>query len=589
MKFIFLPLLFCPILHLFGQAGTPAAGFGVNGKVTTPIGSGYEEIRAIAMQADGKIVAAGISNTGSTNNFAVVRYNTDGTPDNTFDGDGKQVTVFGAGTYDVANAVALQSDGKIVLSGYTINGGNYNFAVARYNTDGTPDNTFDGDGKLTTDLGGFDVAYGMALQTDGKIIVAGQSGPGGNGDFTAVRYNTDGSLDNSFDGDGKLVVVTGTNQGIIRAVAVQPDGKIIFAGHSHNGSNYDFCLVRCNTNGTPDNGFGTNGKVITAIGTGTDVVLSVALQADGKIIAAGSNNNGSKGDFALARYTTNGTLDNTFGSGGKVTTAFDGANDEIDAVALQADGKIVAAGRNGSDFLIARYTSGGSLDNSFDGDGKATVDFGGTELLYAMKLSGYRIYVAGNAVVSGNGDFAIATLQNDAAPLPLKLLSFAAQRQAASVELRWRTTSEENISFFEIERSDDNRAFRSIGSVKAAGNSVVEQNYFFEDKAQRSGKTFYRLKIIEADGSSHLGSVAMLQAVLVTGLRIYPNPVVNALMEVRMGKPVQELTIHDAIGRTVQAIPGGQGSTLLSVNVQHLPKGLYYLKAGDETQTFIRQ
>jgi uncharacterized delta-60 repeat protein len=179
----------------------------------------------------------------------------------------------------------------------------------------------------------------------------------------------EGDLDTTFDSDGKVTTAIGASDNEAYSVAIQSDGKIVAAGSSKNGSNYDFALARYNTDGTLDTNFGTGGKVITAIGSSTDVAESVAIQSDGKIVAAGFSNNGSNNDFALVRYNTNGTLDTTFDSDGKVTTAIGSANDAAYSVAIQSDGKIVAAGfsNNGSnnDFALVRYNTNGSLDTSF--------------------------------------------------------------------------------------------------------------------------------------------------------------------------------------------------------------------------------
>jgi uncharacterized delta-60 repeat protein len=164
--------------------------------------------------------------------------------DTSFDTDGKVTTDFGASS-DSASSIALQSDGKIVVAGYSYNGSNYDFAVVRYNTNGSLDTSFDTDGKVTTDFGAqSDYAKSVALQSDGKIVVAGYSYNGSNYDFAVVRYNTNGSLDTSFDTDGKVTTDFGASSDYAESVALQSDGKIVVAGTSYNGSNYDFAVVR---------------------------------------------------------------------------------------------------------------------------------------------------------------------------------------------------------------------------------------------------------------------------------------------------------------------------------------------------------
>jgi uncharacterized delta-60 repeat protein len=277
--------------------------FGTGGKVTTAVGLGDDEAFSVVLQSDGKIVAAGYSYNGSNYVFAVDRYNIDGSLDTTFDTDGKVTTAVGSGT-DVATSVVLQSDGKIVVAGYSYNGSNYDFAVVRYNTNGSLDTTFDTDGKVTTAIGSStDRATSVVLQSDGKIVVAGWSYNGSNNDFAVVRYNIDGSLDTTFDTDGKVTTAVGLGEDFAISVVLQSDGKIVAAGVSNNGTNDDFAVVRYNTNGSLDTTFDTDGKVTTAIGSGTDRANSVVVQSDGKIVAAGYSNNGTNVDFAVVRYS----------------------------------------------------------------------------------------------------------------------------------------------------------------------------------------------------------------------------------------------------------------------------------------------
>ena len=252
--------------------------------------------RGVALQGDGKIVVVGGGGSGA--DFALARYNTDGSLDTSFSGDGKLTTDFGSS--DAGAAVAVQGDGKIVAVG----GSAGDFALARYNPNGSLDTSFSGDGKQTTDFGGFgQVAAGVALQGDGKIVVAGNGGSTGNSvDFALARYNTDGSLDTSFSGDGKQKTDFGDFD-VATGVALQADGKIVAVGVTRAGGG-DFALARYNPNGSLDTSFSGDGKQTTDFG-GSDGANGVVLQGDGKIIAVGDSGAGD-GDFALARYNTTG-------------------------------------------------------------------------------------------------------------------------------------------------------------------------------------------------------------------------------------------------------------------------------------------
>jgi uncharacterized delta-60 repeat protein len=234
--------------------GSPAAAppgdldatFDGDGKVTTDFSGDSEEAHAVAIQGDGKIVAAGLAIVAESVDFALARYNTDGSLDPTFDGDGKVTTGFGGGT-DRALGVAIQGDGKIVAAGcstcFPVGG---NFALARYNTDGSLDTTFDGDGKVTTDFAGFiDQALGVAIQGDGKIVAAGLAEVS-DGDFGLARYKPDGSLDTIFSGDGKVITDFAGGFDQADAVAIQANGRIVAAGRARVSGDgpFDFALAR---------------------------------------------------------------------------------------------------------------------------------------------------------------------------------------------------------------------------------------------------------------------------------------------------------------------------------------------------------
>jgi len=395
-------------LARYSTDGSLDTSFDGDGKLTTPVGSGDDYGRGIALQSGGKIVVAGYSYDGSNADFALVRYNTNGSLDTSFDGDGKVTTAFGSAS-NYGYSVALQSDGKILLAGYSYNGSNYDFAVVRYNANGSLDASFDGDGIVTTDFGSSDYGYSIALQPDGKILVAGCGG----GDFAVARYNPNGSLDTSFDGDGKVTTPIGSSTDYGYSVALQPDGKIVVAGYSYNGSNNDVALVRYNADGSLDTSFDGDGKVTTPIGVSDDYGRSVAIQSDGKIVVAGYSYNGNDNDFALVRYNANGSLDTSFDGDGKVTTPFGSWYEYGYSVALQPDGKIVvggfAWGDSSYDFALARYNSNGSLDTSFDGDGKVVTPIGSSsDYGYSVTLqSDGKIVLAGETYNGSNYDFAL--------------------------------------------------------------------------------------------------------------------------------------------------------------------------------------
>lgn len=433
---IYLLIIFALLnFSVYAQSGFLDNTFGIGGKVITDLGSSDDVGYSLAIQGDGKIVVGGSSGIYPNIAFVLVRYNSDGTLDNSFDSDGRVTTNFD-GFYDQCRSIAIQNDGKIIVAGLTMIGNffEYDFAIARYNSDGTLDNTFGSGGKVITAIGnGNDVGLSVALQSDGKIVLTGYSFIGNNDDIAVVRYNSDGNLDNTFSYDGKVTTsigdpnVYGENvYNYPNSVSIQNDGKIVVAGYNENGGysdegddcNADFALVRYESNGDLDNTFGSGGIVITEFGSYYEKANSIVIQIDGKIVVAGMSYNGTAYDFALLRYNNDGTLDSTFNSDGKVATNI-GSSSKGYSVALQNDGKIVVAGcnLNGSDydFALIRYSSDGTLDCTFDTDGKTTTDFGNYNdvgMSVAIQNDG-KIVVAGHSWNGSNVDFAIVRYDGD--------------------------------------------------------------------------------------------------------------------------------------------------------------------------------
>jgi uncharacterized delta-60 repeat protein len=341
-----------------------------NGIVTMDFGSfGVSGPNAV-LQADGKIVVNGFANLSAHASYSVlVRYNADGSLDTTFGTDG--VTTFASDSPSAPTSeagVALQADGKIVM-------GDDGFAVARYNSDGSLDTSFGTGGTVRGSGVGTSLAYGVVVEPDGKIVA---SEDGFN--FGLTRFDSNGNLDPSFGVGGKVTASFGGSVSIqAHSLVGQPDGKLVVAGRADIAGDNDFALVRYNTDGSLDATFGSGGKVTTDFGSESDEAFSVTLQADGKIVVAGVTTN-SLG--ALVRYNADGSLDASFGTGGKVTTDLASSLQKPETVKIQSDGKIVVAGYSltgpgaNTDFALVRYNSDGSLDSSFGSGGKVLTDIG---------------------------------------------------------------------------------------------------------------------------------------------------------------------------------------------------------------------
>jgi uncharacterized delta-60 repeat protein len=383
----------------------------------------YDDGKSVAVQTDGKIVVAGYATVGPAAQIAMVRYNVDGSLDKSFNGTGKVITAVGDGDCK-AEGLALQSDGKIVVAGYSFKPSGKDraeFTVLRYNPDGTLDSGFGESGKVTSEIGGSsDSAKSVALQDDGKIVVAGDTLAPGNNDFAVARYNANGSLDTSFNGTGKATAdFSQIDYG--RSVAVQGDGKIVVAGDAERGDHRTFAVARFNANGTPDISFNKTGKVTTDFGGGKAEARGVAVQSDGKIVVAGLASPDGTEKFALVRYNLDGTLDTSFGGTGKVLTLVGISSSNATAMALQGDGKIVVVGHavNNSgrdrDFALVRYNADGSLDTRFNGSGKVTTavsDHDGHCEAVALEKGG-KIVAAGWVSSGDNSDFAVVRFGAD--------------------------------------------------------------------------------------------------------------------------------------------------------------------------------
>jgi uncharacterized delta-60 repeat protein len=396
----------------YNADGSIDLNFGVNGIASA--GPGFSTGSGVAIQADGKIVTAG-STFGSTNHFVLARHNSDGSLDTSYGTGGQVVTDFGS---TAPFGSLIQPDGKMVLTGGA--DGSLDFGVARFNTNGSFDASFGTGGKVTTNFGGtYTAGYGVARTPDGKIVVAGIKefvGSGFDYDFAVARYNSDGSLDTSFGAGGKVTTDFASTDDIPYTVTVQADGRIVVAGMTDPGAASNFGLVRYNVDGSLDASFGTGGKVVTDFGANFEAANSVTMQADGKIVVAGFSFLGAFNvDFALARYNSDGSLDTSFGNGGKVTTNFGSNNEDAVSVVIQPDGKILVGGSTsagpgtGADFALVRYNSDGSLDTSFGNDTPLATGTPGNDSYTAVSGKERIDAGAGHDIVTFNFNLTAAT------------------------------------------------------------------------------------------------------------------------------------------------------------------------------------
>lgn len=381
-------LLFIPSNNLFAQAGNLDMSFGNGGIVKQDITGNNDYGFASAIQTDGKILVAGFGNidTLTYNDFVILRYQANGNLDSSFGINGLVKTDLSGGHDDQAMSICLQSDGKILVAGRSLISNAYDFAVARYLTNGTLDSTFDGDGKVITDLGGInDYGNCIRMQADGKIVLTGFSNAAGINRLTTVRYLSNGSLDSTFDNDG--VVLTQVGQVYIdgQSMSIQPDGKIVAcATTKFPGNEYDVLIVRYNSDGSLDQSFDNDG-IVTADVCYHDDAYALAIQNDGKILVVGSSydtvNITMGKNVMLMRFQSNGSVDSSFGIQGKVFTEVSNQADFANGVAIQSNGKIVVVGRSADgvsifSIILVRYLSDGNLDNSYGTGGIVTTNLG---------------------------------------------------------------------------------------------------------------------------------------------------------------------------------------------------------------------
>jgi len=399
--------------------------FGTGGKVLSAVGKN-SVIYSVALQADSKIIAVGqgMSATGQTA-MAVLRYLPDGKLDTSFGSAKNGMVTATVKTGTLANDVALQSDGKIVIVAQELaNTGE--FIVARLLNDGNFDPSFAGTGKVFTPmapLGKPAYANALLIQPDGKIVVAGSSESSAtNLDITLVRYNQDGNLDPNFGMGGKVVTSLSAGRDEAQDVIMQSDGKIVVGGKSFNGKYDDFALVRYHSNGTLDNTFGINGVVILPADSNGGMIHSLALQADGRILAAGMSHNGVNENFAAVRLLQNGSLDNSFAGTGKMVISFGAVDSTAYSVAMQSNGNILLSGYGDKSpgmslFALARLLPDGTPDALFGSNGKILTEISPPNLESAAQLvvqNDGRILVAGSSSRSSTeSQFALVRYMGD--------------------------------------------------------------------------------------------------------------------------------------------------------------------------------
>ncbi len=375
---------YCSLWAALGDLDTSFNGVGY---VTTTFDAGIEFGHALVEQGDGKLIAVGEARVGGVPHIGIVRYNTNGTIDTSYGTLGKTTTLVGSAA--AGYAAALDSNGRLVVAGYALTGGGQrtSLLVARYTTAGALDTTFNGVGYVTKKIAvnTTDIAYGIAIQADGKIVVAGV----GNNKFVIARYTSVGVLDTATFGGGAGYVTppVGSGTQVAHGVVVQSaDQYIVVAGRASD----QFAFIRLDTTGTLDPVFGTGGIKLVPATSGINFANAIALQPDGKILAAGIARSGAPWYFATVRLDTFGQLDTTFNLSGIVITPVNGGSmSPYGAMAVAYDttnSRILVAGEGGNDIGLVRYTTTGVLDSAFGSGGIVRTNVGTNDVASSLVI-----------------------------------------------------------------------------------------------------------------------------------------------------------------------------------------------------------
>ncbi len=386
--------------------GTLDPSFGVSGVVDTAVCPADEEARAALLQPDGKLVVAGWTQGAVDRDVLLARYDAGGTLDASFGTGGIVTTDLGQGD-DVVEGIALLSDGGIVVAGSAGNGSGSDILLLAYDASGVLESTFGAGGAVRTVVNGDDEALALLLDDDGKLVVAGRAGT----QIVIARYGVNGALDSSFDHDGVRTTTAGT-AAAATAIAQLSNENLVVAGWSEIGGSRDILLASYRPNGATVNGFGNAGLVIASLG-GDEVAAALVGRPDDTLVVAGWSQDMSGTDVVLAGYLEDGDPDATFGTGGIVRTAL-GSAARVAALARDPDGNLLAAGwasvGDPAAFALLRYLPTGALDTSFGSGGAVTTPIGTGDAAAeaVVALADGRIVVAGRAADGGDGDVAVA-------------------------------------------------------------------------------------------------------------------------------------------------------------------------------------
>ncbi len=577
MKYVsaLLMLFFAATVQAQNKAGTLDKTFGVDGKVLTSSETAYLICNAAAAQSDGSIITAGsVSFLDQIGGFFAKRYSADGLPDSSFGNNGLAV-VLGTG---FGQAVAVQRDNKIIIAGYDADSfGPYYVTIARLNANGSIDSSFGTNGFIRTNVG--DNSYAIAIQPDGKILIAGKDRIY----MLTLRYLPDGTPDASFGNNGAVETNLGGRANAGKAISVQPDSKILVAGDRGDA----ILLVRYNRDGSYDEAFGNGGKVVSGFTNPYYTVNDLLLQPDGKMVVGGSTSDAFDDvTTIIVRYQPDGSIDKGFGAEGFTVNKL--ANiASIKKIALQEDGKIIAAGSIYGDtyahFLAERYTRDGWVDSSFGDNGYTITPMDYSDAAKGLIIQGDGKIVLGGSAYNGKSGpseyaVALARYNNDNTKQPLAI---RIKRWLQHHGISWQESN--NIRYYAVQRSPDGIVYKEIAKLPNSSNS-------YEDATPINKESYYRLMAVAKDGSRAYSNTVLIDET--QQVRMFPNPVKDNLQLQGLatgGKTA--VSVVDLQGNVRATATAGGGS--YSVNTTNLTPGNYLLKLQHNgtitTQAFVKE
>ena len=589
--------LLCTVFTaLYAQPGTLDKTFGDGGIMVSPT---YGACNDLLIQKDGKILSVGSGYFNNKGGYMVIRYNQDGTPDLSFGDSGRVVTPI---TEDDFGAYgALQEDGKIVVAGYVEQQGDgNNLAVVRYTANGILDSSFGINGVVVDAIAKhYETPTGIAIQPDGKIVIGGYtadfSDDNPEPDATyLVRYNEDGSHDLSF-GNGGVNKEYSSDPLQTGGVALQSDGKLLIGGNYTVSNSLAFFTKRLMPDGTPDKTFGSNGLATHYFrqGSGESQTYATLVQDNGKIIVAGSTYhdiNGLADRYAtMVQFNADGSTDDSFGTGGEAINAIGKYGSIIYDLALQPDGRIVAAvnsldlNTGKEEFAVARYLPEGVLDSSFGVNGSNTMVINDQPTSVAVALQQDGKIVLGGYSVTYNPYFYHVTLARYNGDKEKQPLAIRIKRWLQHHGISWNSVQANNIRYYAVQKSSDGITYKEVARVSNRANT-------YEDAATPATDSYYRIAAVSWDGTRTYSNMVLVDDAQKT--LIYPNPVRSNLQ--LQGLPstgTTNLSIVDLNGN-VRSTTTATG-TSYSVSTANLSSGSYLLKIQHgntiATQPFVKE